>query len=64
MFIVNPLTGQGMDNLFSTHPSTENRVAALRELAREMGQAGGASPMGAQEGPRSRSQGGDKGPWG
>jgi heat shock protein HtpX len=64
MFIVNPLTGQGMDNLFSTHPSTENRVAALRELAREMGQPGGASPMGAQEGPRSRSQGGDKGPWG
>ncbi len=26
MFIINPLSGQGMDNLFSTHPSTENRV--------------------------------------
>lgn len=33
MFIVNPLSGRGMDNLFSTHPKTENRVAALEELA-------------------------------
>ena len=37
LFIVNPLTGHGMDNLFSTHPSTENRIAALQRLAREMG---------------------------
>lgn len=29
MFIINPLTGRGADNLFSTHPSTQNRVAAL-----------------------------------
>ncbi|MGE0024357.1 MAG: zinc metalloprotease HtpX [Hyphomicrobium sp.] len=40
MFIVNPLTGQGMDSLFSTHPSTGNRIAALEELAREL-KAGG-----------------------
>jgi heat shock protein HtpX len=33
MFIVNPLSGQNMDNLFSTHPSTENRITKLRELA-------------------------------
>jgi len=33
MFIVNPLTGAGMDNLFSTHPKAENRIAALREIA-------------------------------
>jgi heat shock protein HtpX len=38
LFIVNPLTGHGMDNLFSTHPSTENRLAALQELAGEFGQ--------------------------
>jgi heat shock protein HtpX len=37
MFIINPLSGQGMDNLFSTHPSTENRIAALEQLAQEMG---------------------------
>lgn len=33
MFIINPLHGRGMDNLFSTHPSTENRIAALMQLA-------------------------------
>jgi heat shock protein HtpX len=38
LFIINPLTGGlGWDNLFATHPSTENRVAALRQLAAEMG---------------------------
>jgi len=36
MFIINPLTGQGMDSLFSTHPNTENRIAALEALAQEM----------------------------
>jgi heat shock protein HtpX len=34
MFIVNPLTGGGMDNLFSTHPNVENRIAALEAMAR------------------------------
>lgn len=37
MFIINPLSGARMDNLFSTHPATENRIAALMELARTMG---------------------------
>jgi heat shock protein HtpX len=31
MFIINPLAGRGADNLFSTHPSTANRVAALEK---------------------------------
>jgi heat shock protein HtpX len=34
MFIINPLHAHGYDNLFSTHPSTENRVAALQKMAR------------------------------
>lgn len=34
MFIINPLSGQRMDNLFSTHPNTDNRIAALQEMAR------------------------------
>jgi heat shock protein HtpX len=42
LFIVNPLTHRGMDNLFATHPSTENRIAALQRLAPEI--------MGAQMG--------------
>ncbi|KZL23551.1 zinc metalloprotease HtpX [Pseudovibrio sp. WM33] len=37
MFIINPLSGQNMDNLFSTHPNTDNRIAALRQMASEAG---------------------------
>lgn len=33
MFIVNPLSGRGTDNLFSTHPNVENRIEALMKLA-------------------------------
>jgi heat shock protein HtpX len=33
MMIMNPLSGGGLRGLFSTHPSTEERVARLRELA-------------------------------
>lgn len=33
MFIINPLHVHRRDNLFATHPSTANRVAALREMA-------------------------------
>jgi len=36
MFIVNPLSGARMDNLFSTHPDPANRIAALEDLARSM----------------------------
>jgi heat shock protein HtpX len=36
LFIINPLSGAGMDNLFSTHPNVENRLAALQQLANEM----------------------------
>jgi heat shock protein HtpX len=34
MFIVNPLTGGGLMNLFSTHPPIAERVKRLKELAR------------------------------
>ena len=33
MFIINPLHANAVDSLFSTHPSTANRVAALRRMA-------------------------------
>jgi heat shock protein HtpX len=32
MFIVNPLTGRSMMNLFSTHPPIEERIARLRSM--------------------------------
>lgn len=40
LFIINPLHAHGIDNLFSTHPSTANRIRRLRELA------GAAGPWG------------------
>jgi heat shock protein HtpX len=32
LFIINPLIQGGVDNLFSTHPTTENRIKRLKEL--------------------------------
>ena len=55
MYIMNPLAGRRGDSLFSTHPSTANRVEALRKMAAEMGIVSDA-------GPRSSVQA--SGPWG
>jgi len=73
LFIVNPLSGQRMDNLFSTHPSTQNRIAALQRLAQEMGQAAPQSGFGSRTsvpsyptdpaGPWGRPPA-SRGPWG
>jgi len=63
LFIINPLTGEGMDNLFSTHPNTENRIGELEKLAAELGASGRA--MGQPRtagGPWDGSSG--RGPWG
>src|SRR5262245_27220318 len=62
MFIVNPLSGYRMDNLFSTHPAVENRIAALEQLAHEMGSSSRA-PQGFRPaaGP---ARGASRGPWG
>src|SRR5215470_17545277 len=57
LFIINPLSGHRMDNLFSTHPSTENRIAALNELSREMGGGFGGTRGGYTPRPAG-------GPWG
>ena len=62
MFIVNPLSGRGMDNLFATHPSTENRIAALRALGAR-GAAASAAAGPAAQGPWGRSSA-SRGPWG
>ncbi len=61
MFIVNPLSGQRMDGLFSTHPATENRIAALQELAATIGAPPGPTPA-RQHGPWSGT--GRRNPWG
>ena len=65
MFIINPLSGERMDNLFTTHPSTENRIAALQQMAAEMG-ASAPSRTPASIDPASiRREAGDArpGPW-
>ncbi|QOZ31992.1 zinc metalloprotease HtpX [Bradyrhizobium sp. CCBAU 53421] len=66
MFIVNPLSGHGVDNLFATHPSTANRIAALQQLAAELGTQTAPRPTGASYPPRSPWGGasGQRGPWG
>ena len=66
LFIINPLSGRGMDNLFSTHPATENRIAALQALAQEMGQ-GVTTPAPSFTRPPASSPWGTsrrRGPWG
>jgi heat shock protein HtpX len=62
MFIINPLSGARMDNLFSTHPRTANRVAALQQLAAGMGQ-GAPLPGPGPSAPRPWG-GGKRNPWG
>ena len=34
MMIMNPLSGGGLKGLFSTHPSTEERIERLMAMAR------------------------------
>jgi heat shock protein HtpX len=64
LFIINPLTGEGMDNLFSTHPNTENRIAELEKLAAEMGVSAPRSFGNKPSGPWSGSSTNPRGPWG
>ena len=63
MFIINPLAGGLRDNLFSTHPATENRVAQLQALkAQDLP----GNTLGLDEGSSRTSGpwGRRKGPWG
>lgn len=42
MFIINPLHGKARDALFSTHPNTANRIAALEAMAQAAPRAAAA----------------------
>ncbi|KQO73891.1 zinc metalloprotease HtpX [Rhizobium sp. Leaf262] len=73
MFIINPLSGERMDNLFSTHPNTENRIAALQAMSGGFAQPSTYSSTNAKPVRKSRSvpntgtgrndQNDRKGPW-
>ncbi len=64
MFIINPLHAHSHDKLFSTHPNTANRIAALRQMS-------GVAPRQAQQPqahsssfPRAGTRGtSSRGPW-
>jgi heat shock protein HtpX len=60
MFIINPLSGARMDNLFSTHPATENRIDALMQMDQGIAAMGGMAP----EGPWTTRPSERSGPWG
>jgi heat shock protein HtpX len=74
LYIINPLSGARMDNLFSTHPDTGNRIAQLQALAASTPSRGNfaprqADPVGSASGNwRTPSVGGrdqaPRGPWG
>lgn len=59
MFIINPLSGMRMDNLFSTHPDPGKRIAELQRIAAEMGETDAIDA-----GPWEAAQRQRSGPWG
>lgn len=59
LMIINPLSGKGRDNLFSTHPATQNRIDKL------MAMRGGGYAQGATAGSVPPVDSGrQRGPWG
>ena len=64
LFIVNPLSGARMDNLFSTHPAAENRIAELKKQAAEMGRTFAMANEPRQWGPpKTGGRQQTRGPW-
>ncbi|MCR9124768.1 MAG: zinc metalloprotease HtpX [Rhodobacteraceae bacterium] len=68
MFIINPLHAHAHDSLFSTHPATANRVAALRQLAGTGDTGGRGTPGTVRNAPSrmpriARDTGRRRGPW-
>jgi heat shock protein HtpX len=60
LFIINPLSGERMDNLFSTHPATGNRIAALQAMAAEMAE----QPIPQEQATQPKAGEAPTGPWG
>lgn len=57
LMIVNPLSGRGVDNLFSTHPAAQNRIDRLLRMA-------GKTVVGRPNAAASRVGAPERGPWG
>jgi len=56
LYIFNPLSGARMDNLFSTHPNVDNRIAQLQQIAASM--PGGRPARSASQRPAASGSGG------
>ncbi len=55
LFIVNTLFGGSIDNVFSTHPNMENRIARLEELAQDLPRGGSRPAATSPAAPSRRS---------
>lgn len=65
MFIINPLAGgRGGDNLFSTHPATHNRVAALMQMTGVAAERPRPAPSARRSGTAVPTTSRRKTPWG
>jgi heat shock protein HtpX len=65
LFVINPLSGQGADNLFSTHPDTANRIARLEAMAGARGAPAAAPVTGVDRAhPWGTATQPRRGPWG
>lgn len=64
MFIINPLSGKRMDNLFSTHPNTQNRIAKLKQMAHEFTRAPRTVTKPSGTKPSGSAPSTPRGPWG
>ncbi|MEL6371964.1 MAG: zinc metalloprotease HtpX [Pseudomonadota bacterium] len=65
LMIINPLSGEGRDSLFSTHPATQNRIDRLMEM-RGSGMSGvrSSASYGGPSVPPAGQSGVRAGPWG
>ena len=65
LMIINPLSGRGRDNLFSTHPATQNRIDKLLAMRGGYAPQGASSSFGGSVPPVGGGQSGQgRGPWG
>lgn len=51
LMIINPLSGRGRDNLFSTHPATQNRIDKLMAMTAGVASTGSVPASGHTRGP-------------
>jgi heat shock protein HtpX len=63
LFIINPLRLGGVDNLFRTHPRTEDRIQALLALEQQGAGVAQSAQGGAVRYGSVPRAGGRKGPW-